>query len=185
MFTLVGHEKGLTAHLQTLISILDCWRDPYLKDFRYFVHHSYAASSLILVTTSSLQASIFEREENLLHETLLGLVSNFRDFKMLNVPPASELLSKPEKLQRGEFQFLLRQAQYNEVLLDAAELKRRIRFHPNSVSPASTPKTGVVDAGVISTLPAEGIINILRHTTISTLLTLRRANSTIKSIIDQ
>lgn len=104
---------------------------------------------------------------------------------MLNVPPASELLSKPEKLQRGEFQFLLRQAQYNEVLLDAAELKRRIRFHPNSGSPASTPKTGVVDAGVIRTLPAEGIINILRHTTISSLLTLRRANSTIKSIIDQ
>lgn len=103
----------------------------------------------------------------------------------MNIPPASELLSEPEKLSVGELQFLQRPANYNEVLLDTAELKRRMRFPKFSPTSKPAPRSSIVDAGVIGSLPVEGIIRILRHTTISNLFTLRRTNSAIKSIIDQ
>ncbi|KAK5051451.1 hypothetical protein LTR84_003103 [Exophiala bonariae] len=102
----------------------------------------------------------------------------------MNVPPASELLGKPEELSSAELQYLQRPASYNEVLLDIAELKRRLKFHPSSPSTTFAAKSSIIDAGTISKLPAEGLIAILRHTTISNLFTLRSINSTIKSVID-
>lgn len=92
-------------------------------------------------------------------------------------------LHDPTLLKIEYLRFHQRECHYNEVLNDVSELRRRVRL--NSPSTWSMPKTESVDAGIISTLPLEGIVNILRHTTISDLFRLRATNSHIKYIIEQ
>ncbi|KEF57168.1 uncharacterized protein A1O9_07358 [Exophiala aquamarina CBS 119918] len=92
-------------------------------------------------------------------------------------------LHDPTLLKREHLRFHQRDCHYNEVLNDVSELRRRIRL--DSPSTWSMPKTESVDAGIIGTLPFEGIVNVLRHTTISDLFKLRATNSRIRYIIEQ
>jgi hypothetical protein len=96
--------------------------------------------------------------------------------------PLSELLD-PVALDGARLTFLQREAYYHEILIDAAELRRRVRL--DYPSTWSDPKTDTIDAGKIGSLPVEGITNILHHTTISDLFRLRATNSHIKYLIEQ
>lgn len=96
--------------------------------------------------------------------------------------PLSNILD-PLTLNRERLQFHQREVYCNEILIDAAELRRRVRL--DYPSTWSEPKTDTIDAGKISSLPVEGFMNVLHHTTISDLFRLRATNSYIKYLIEQ